>query len=126
MAKIPNHTITIGNMGFYASKCKSSQPQKKAVNYDLVTIERGLPRAYPVDTPSRVITFSVILQVGVDGDSMLDINSKLDDVIGIQTVTSIYLGKMNAYVVVSDDDWADAQPDAMTVNFTVTEVASDG
>jgi len=125
MGKVPNHTITIGDMGFYGSKCKSSQPQKGAVNHDLVVIERGLPRAYPVDTPSRVFTFSVTLQIGVDGNSFLDINSKLDNVIGIQTVTSIYMGTINAYVVVTEDDWADCEPDAMTVNFTATEVASD-
>jgi len=124
MGKMPNHTVTIGDMGFYASKCKSTQPQQ-ATNYDLVTIERGLPRGYPVDTPSRVFTFSAILQVGVDGDSMLEITNKLDKVIGIQTVTSIYMGKMNAYVVVSEGDWADAQPETTTRNFTITELASD-
>lgn len=125
MGKIPNHTVTVAGMGFYASKCKSTQPHKKAVNHDLVTIERGLPRAYPVDSPSRQFTFSAILQIGVDGTSMLDINNKLDAIVGIQQVVSIYMGTMNAFVVISEEDWNDQEPDAMTVQFTITEVASD-
>jgi hypothetical protein len=119
-----NHNVTVAGMNFYASKCKSTQPQQ-AVNHDLVVIERGLPRGYPVDTPSRILTFECILQVGIDGDSMLDITKKLNSVGGIQTVISIYMGTMNAYVVVSNADWADSQPDATTVQFTITEVASD-
>ena len=125
MGKIPNHTVTVAGWGFYASKCKSTQPHKKAVNHDLIVIERGLPRAYPVDSPSRQFTFQVILQVGVDGDSMLDINSMLDNLVGIQEVVSIYMGSMNAFVVISEEDWNDQEPDAMTVQFTITEVAQD-
>lgn len=125
MATLPNHTVTIAGTGFYASGCKSTQPHKKAVNHDLLVIEKGLPRAYPVDTPSRQFTFSAILQVGIDGDTLLDIHDSLEDLIGIQDVTSIYMGTFHAFVVISEEDWKDCEPDAMTVQFTVTEVASD-
>ena len=118
MAILPNHDVTIGNMGFYAGDCKSDQPVA-AWNYDTVEIELGLPRVYKTNIKPRHMTFTVV----INSSNRMAERKKIDALVGIHPFNSIYIGSFNAVIKVQYD-FPNGYPNTINVNFDVTEVPS--
>lgn len=113
---LPNHDTMINRQGFFAQNCESDQPYQ-AQNFDEVIIEMGFPRVYETDMLPRHFTF----QATLIAESRQDLQDQISKVIGIQPVTSIYMGSFNAMVKVKHK-WPDGYPETLTVNFDVKEV----
>jgi hypothetical protein len=121
MVVLNDHTISIGNEGFYGTQIKSSQPLQTD-NWDSIKIERGLPRVYPVDILPRILTFQI---TDNSGDRIGFLN-KINGLQGIQDFIYVDQGSFSALIVFSNLEHPDSQPEVSTVQVTVTEVRPAG
>ena len=57
---LPDHTVSIGNIGFYAEAPELVEPFKRTI-YDKVEIDNGPPRFYATNIRNREMNFKVTL-----------------------------------------------------------------
>lgn len=112
---LPNHTVTIGNDGFYAQKCASDQLVSAKV-YDDVEIQFGLPRSYGDSQAPRKFSFQ---STEIDPDYM-EITAKVARCNGILQFSSIFIGTFLAKITCTAS-WADGTDDVTVLTFTVEE-----
>lgn len=121
MVVLNDHTISIGNEGFYGEEIKSPQPFKTD-NWDSLKIERGLPRVYPVDTLPRDLNFNI---TDVSGDRM-GFQKKIERLQGIQEFIYVDQGSFTALIKFSNLEHPNGQPEVSKIQVNVTEVRPAG
>lgn len=57
---LPDHTVSIDNIGFYAENPELVEPFQRKI-YDKIEIDNGPPRFYPTGTHNREMNFKVTL-----------------------------------------------------------------
>jgi len=118
MAEIlPNHDVSIGTTGFFASNCKADYPFPYQ-NYDKVEIQSGMPRFYQTNITPRHMTFTATL----NGSDRVKMQDDLKNLQGMQDFVSIWIGSFTALVKITDFVWADGFVNTLTVSFDITEI----
>ena len=116
MTVLGDHNVAIGDEGFYAQQCKSTNAFQED-NWDTLVIERGLPRVYPGDILPRIMTFTI-----TDNLNREKFIEKMQKLKGIQKFTSVEIGSFNGLIKFVNWDFPDSKPETTTLELQVTEV----
>ena len=129
---LPDHTVSIGDIGFYAEAPDVVEPFKRTV-YDKIEIDNGPPRFYATNIRNREMNFKVTLIKKHKNAQAWTLPYKypngnpnfealLNDVKqceGIKKFSSIYIGAFKALITVKITDF---KPGTAVANFNVQEI----
>ena len=129
---LPDHTVSIGDIGFYAEAPDVVEPFKRTV-YDKVEIDNGPPRFYATNIRNREMNFKVtLIKKHPDAQAWTlpykypngkpNFEALLKDVKqceGIKKFSSIYIGSFQALITVKITDF---KPGTAVANFNVQEI----
>jgi hypothetical protein len=129
MVVLPDHTVSIDEIGFYAENPNLTEPITRN-NYDTLEIQNGPPLTYKTNTILRAMTFQATLintSSGVRGNKHEEVAQfifntleLIQKCVGVHKFTSIYIGSFNALIEVK---LADFKPRSVVASFNISEVA---
>jgi peptidoglycan hydrolase-like protein with peptidoglycan-binding domain len=129
---LPDHTVSIGNIGFYAEAPELVEPFQRTV-YDKVEIENGPPRFYATNIRNREMNFKVTVIKKHPKANLWTLPYKypngkpnfqelLNDIKqceGIKEFSSVYIGAFKALITIKITDF---KPGTAIANFNVQEI----
>lgn len=124
---LPDHTVSIDNIGFYAETPDLTEPFTRT-NYDKIEIENGPPRYYPTNTTNREMNFKVTLIKELPSKPYQHTNGQpnfqellknIQQCQGIHQFSSIYIGSFTALITIKINDF---KPGTATANFNIQEI----
>jgi hypothetical protein len=113
---LPDHTVSINNLGFYA-ETPTPDPDYDQVQLDEIDIENGFPVFYPTYYKYCKLTFKATLKGKIP-----DLRTILKTIVNTPVnFSSIYQGSYVAWVQYKPT-YTDGTPNTMSVEFTVQKI----
>jgi hypothetical protein len=116
---LPDHTVSIDDIGFFAENPDVSEPFKR-YKYDMVELDSGTPRHYQIGIQLRSMNFTTTITGIGYTNSLEDVLEMLKKCIGIHLFTSRYIGSFTALINIKLNGFT---PDSVKAAFTVEEIS---